>query len=133
MHPSRPISALLALLLLTAGCATQQTAWKPTLDTYGDANAHRIPQDEAECRELALQASGNTAAEAGKGAVVGGAIGAASGAAIGAVTGNAGRGAALGAAIGGTGGALRQGSGSHEEYKQAFRNCMRNRGHKVIN
>jgi uncharacterized protein YcfJ len=65
--------------------------------------------------------------------VTGGLVGAAAGAAIGAAFGNAGR----GAAVGGVGGALTQGAGrarqSEQQYQRAYVNCMRQRGHRVIN
>ncbi len=122
---------LVSALVLT-GCATQ-TGWTPTVDPHGDPNAANIERDKMDCSNLAHQASGNTAAETGKGALIGGAIGAASGAAIGAAVGSAGTGAALGAAMGGLGGAAKMGFGAEEDYKKAYTNCMRNRGHNVIN
>jgi hypothetical protein len=39
----------------------------------------------------------------------------------------------IGAAAGGIGGASKQGFGTEEAYKRAYSNCMRNRGHNVIN
>lgn len=126
---------LLALMISTVimtGCASQGN-WSPTVDPYGDPNAANIGRDKVECRQLAQSASGSTAAETGKGALVGGAIGAAAGAAIGAAVGSAGTGAAIGAAVGGIGGATRQGFGSERSYKRAYINCMRNRGHHVVN
>ena len=119
-------------ILMVSACASQ-TGWQPTVDPYGDPNAYRINQDTEECRQLALSASGGTAKETATGALIGGAIGAASGAALGAISGNAGAGAAYGAAIGGFGGGTSQGIGAENSYKQAFRNCMRNRGHHVLN
>ncbi len=117
-------------LLLTA-CATH-TNWSPTVDPYGDPNAHRINQDYDECRQLALRASGGTAKQTATGAVVGGLIGAASGAAIGAISGNPGSGAAYGAAIGGIGGGVKQGFEAEGGYKRAYNDCMRHRGHYVL-
>ena len=118
--------------LLFSACASQSN-WSPTIDTYGDPNAHRVDQDLYECRQLALQASGGTARETATGALVGGAIGAAAGAAIGAISGNPGAGAAYGAAIGGFGGGTRQGFGAEGSYKRAYANCMQHRGHYIIN
>ncbi|MFW5444015.1 MAG: glycine zipper family protein [Methylococcaceae bacterium] len=117
--------------LLFSACATQSN-WTPTVDPYGDQNAHRINQDYDECRQLALQASGGTAKEATTGAVVGGLIGAISGVALGAISGNPGAGAAYGAAIGGFGGGVKQGFSSEDRYKRAYSNCMRHRGHYTI-
>jgi len=118
--------------LLLSACATQ-TGWSPTVDPYGDPNAHRINQDYEECRQLALRASGGTTQEVVKGAAIGGLLGAATGAAIGAISGNPGAGAAYGAAIGGFGGGTKQGFESEDAYKRAYSNCMRHRGHYTVN
>lgn len=117
---------------LMTGCYSYG-GWQPTVDTYNNPNAYRLNQDIAECRQLASQASGGTAKETAIGAGVGGLIGAAGGAVVGAFTGNPGAGAAIGAAAGGFGGAAKQGFSAEEEYKRAYRNCMRNRGQNVVN
>ncbi len=114
-----------------SGCATQG-GYQPTVDPYGDPRSDRIGQDLYECRSLALQASGGTAQNTARGTIIGGMIGAAAGAAIGAATGNPGTGAAIGAAAGGFGGGAREGFSSEDRFKYAYRNCMRNRGHNVI-
>ena len=119
------------LALVFSGCASQ-SGWMPTVDPYGDPNAANIERDHVQCRVLAKRAAGNPLEEVGKGALVGGAAGAAAGAAIGAAAGSPGPGAAIGAAAGGFGGMIKQGFGSDNRYKQAFINCMRNRGHNVI-
>lgn len=119
------------LALLTA-CASHSN-WSPTVDPYGNPNSSRLSQDMYECRQLALRASGGTPEETVKGAAVGGLIGAASGAAIGAISGHPGTGAAYGAAIGGFGGGTQQGFQSEDQYKRAYTNCLRHRGHYVIN
>lgn len=125
-------TAFLTLALaMTAGCATY-TGWQPVTDSHNDPNAARIPQDTEECKMLAKEA-GSPGTETAKGAVAGGLLGAATGAAIGAVAGNPGGGAALGAAAGGLGGGTYTGVSGDEAYKRAFINCMRNRGHNVIN
>lgn len=123
-------TTVIATLLMT-GCASQ-TGWTPTVDTYNDRNAYRINQDMAECRQLASQASGGTAKETAVGAGTGALLGAAGGAIVGAFAGNAGRGAAIGAAAGGFGGAAKQGFTAEERYKNAYNNCMSNRGHNVV-
>jgi uncharacterized protein YcfJ len=122
--------AFAGALLLTA-CASQ-TGWTPTVDTYNDPNAYRINQDMAECKQLAVQASGGTAKEAAVGAGVGGLLGGAGGAVFGAFSGNPGMGAAIGAAAGGLGGAAKQGFSAEDRYKSAYNNCMSGRGHRVI-
>jgi outer membrane lipoprotein SlyB len=128
----KTFSAIMVSAVIMTGCASQ-SGWSPTVDPYGDPNAANIDRDKVECRQLAKNAAGSTGGEVGKGAVVGGAIGAAAGAAIGAAVGAPGTGAAIGAATGGIGGGARQGFGSEGDYKQAFINCMRNRGHNVVN
>ncbi|MDD2768244.1 MAG: glycine zipper family protein [Methylococcus sp.] len=125
------ISVLLAAAVAVSGCATY-TGWTPTYDSYKDPNSARIPLDEQECQMMAKQA-GSTGTEALKGGVVGGLVGAAAGAAVGAAVGNPGTGAAIGAASGGIGGATYQGVSGDDQYKRAFINCMRGRGHNVIN
>src|SRR2546428_13746014 len=74
-------ACLVALAFTVAGCATMG-GYQPTVDPFNDPYAGRIPHDEAECRELALQSSGGTAKESAIGAAVGRAAGAGSGAAI---------------------------------------------------
>ena len=123
-------SVLIGSILLTA-CASQG-GWTPTVDAYNDPNAFRINQDMAECKQLASQASGGTAAETAIGAGTGALAGAAGGALLGAITGSAGTGAALGAAVGGLGGGAYTGMGAEGKYKSAYNNCMSGRGHKVI-
>ena len=125
------LSASLAAFLLMAGCAST-TGWTPTVDTYNDPNAYRLNQDMQECQQLASQAA-SSMKETATGAVAGGLIGAAGGAAIGAISGNAGKGAAIGAAAGGIGGGGYQGVRSDESYKNAYRSCLRQRGHTVLN
>src|SRR5256885_13281284 len=76
-------ACLVALALTVAGCATMG-GYQPTVDPYNDPYAGRIPHDEAECRELALQSSGGTAKESAIGAAVGGLLRGLSCAAVGA-------------------------------------------------
>ncbi len=127
------ILILIALALVTfSGCASQ-TGWQPTVDPYNDPRAAYINQDLMECKMLAERVSGYSPGEAAKGALIGGAIGAASGAAIGAATGSAGTGAAIGAAAGGIGGGVYKGFSAEQAYKRAYINCMKKRGHNVLN
>ena len=128
----KTILAIVISAVIMTGCASQGN-WSPTVDPYGDPNAANIGRDKVECRQLAKSSAGNTAAETGKGALVGGAIGAVAGVVIGAAVGSPGSGAMIGAAVGGLGGAAKQGFGAEGDYKQSFINCMRNRGHNVIN
>src|SRR5881296_1664898 len=106
----------LVCLLTLVGCASMG-GYRPTVDPYNDKHANRIPQDEEECRQLALKASGGTAKEAAVGGAVGGLLGAATGAAVGAAVGRPGTGAAVGAAAGGMGGGTYKGLSAEERFK----------------
>jgi len=117
-------------LILATGCASV-SGWKPAVDSYGDNNAARIEFDMHECQSIASDSAGstkNTLMGAGVSALVGGA----GGAAIGAITGNPGAGAAIGAVALGLGGGAYKGLTSDQDYQSVFKNCMRNRGRKVL-
>ena len=114
-----------------AGCVNQNT-WTPTVDTYGDPNAWRLSQDEAQCRQLAMQAAGSSLKKTAEGTGIGGLLGAAAGAAIGAAAGDPGMGAAIGAAAGGFGGGAYEGFATNADFEKDFENCLRERGHQVI-
>jgi len=128
----RVLSLVAFLLLLDAPCGAQSN-WTPTVDTFGSSRSQYLSRDMWECRELAGQTSGSRTGSAARGALRGGAVGAAGGAAMGAVFGNAGRGAAVGAAAGGIGRGAQQANASEAQFRQAFSNCLRGRGHNVVN
>src|SRR5262245_32623774 len=128
----RWFAVVLGLSLLGAGCVTQQP-WTPTVDTFENSRAQYVSRDLEECRALAFQVSGNAPTQAARGAVGGGLLGAATGAALGAALGNPGKGAAIGAAAGGIGGGAIRGQQSSNAFRQAYSNCMRQRGHRVLN
>jgi hypothetical protein len=130
----RRIAPVLVLQLLLAAGAAAQRSWTPTVDTYGSSRAQFLSRDTVECRSMAEQAAGGSGAgQAARGAVRGGAVGAAGGAAMGAVLGNAGRGAALGAVAGGVSRGTRQSASADAAFQRAFSNCLRSRGHNVLN
>jgi len=112
----------IAVLALVAGCA-----YRPVVDPKMSKNPERFDADLAECRQLA---EGGTS---GGGATVGGAaVGAALGAGIAAASGNRdamGGAAGAGAVIGGAKGA----GGSAREKRTIVRNCLKGRGHAVLN
>jgi outer membrane lipoprotein SlyB len=122
----------LAFCLATLSACVSQTQWTPTVDTYGNSRAQFVTRDQQECRQLAMQVSGNSTGQAARGAVTGGLLGAAAGAGIGAAAGSAGRGAAIGAAAGGLGTGTVRGVQSNQAFQRAFAQCMRNRGHNVL-
>jgi outer membrane lipoprotein SlyB len=128
----RWLGASAGLLLLCGGCVTTQP-WTPTVDTYGSSRNQYVSRDLEECRRLARGASGSAPGEAVRGAAIGGLVGAAGGAAIGAALGNPGRGAALGAAAGGIGLGASRAAQSDAAFRRAYSNCMRQRGHNVLN
>ena len=113
-------AAIAAVVLV--GCVNQNT-WTPTVDTYNDPNAWRLSQDEAQCRQLAMHASGGSLKNTAEGTGIGGLIGAAAGAAIG---------AAVGAAAGGFAGGGYESFDTTAQFKQAFDQCLRERGHQVL-
>ena len=120
----------LAAVLVLAGCASAG-GYAPVVDTYNDPNAYRVQQDYAQCESIAKQNSSvgkDTLVQGGTGALIGGATGAA----LGAIIGNPATGAAIGGTVGGIGGAAKGGIEADERYKRIFRQCMRNRGHQVL-
>lgn len=83
-------------------------------------------RDLAECRQYAEQVP--TGSEVAKGTVGGAVIGGA----LGAIVGDS-RTAQRGAGAGALGGAVRGGSKSGNEKDRVVKNCLRNRGYKVLN
>ena len=129
----RMVGASLCLMVLGSGCATkQQPPWTPTVDTFANSRSQYVAQDLAECEQLALQATGQTVPQGVRATVVGGLIGAATGAAIGAGLGSPGRGAAIGGAAGGVGLGATRIARSETAFRQAYSNCMRQRGHNIV-
>jgi hypothetical protein len=124
--------SILALALLLGGCVNQNT-WKPSVDPYADPNAANLSRDEADCRRIARESSGSTAGKTAKGTGIGAGVGAAAGAIFGAIAGSPGLGAAAGAAVGGLGGGGYEAIESSKDFKTVFSNCMRGRGHTVLN
>lgn len=119
--------------LLQAAPAFAQRNWTPVIDTYGSSRAQFVSRDMEDCRVLAERAGGDSVGQGTRGVVRGGLVGAAGGAAIGGALGNAGRGAAVGAAAGGISQGVGRASQSNEQFRQAYRSCMQQRGHRVLN
>jgi hypothetical protein len=124
-------SPFILMAVLFSGCASYSN-WQPVADPSNDRNAANLGVDTEQCRQLASQA-GSVGTETAKGVAVGGLLGAAAGAAIGAVAGDPGGGAAIGAAAGGIGGGTATGVSADDQYKRSYINCMRGRGHNIIN
>ncbi len=124
------VSTLLVLSVLATGCASI-SGWRPIVDTRMDKHPETVNRDTAECKALADQASDITK-EIGMGAAVGAVTGAAGGAAVGAIAGSAATGAAGGAILAIPAG-LWKGYEANEDFKRAFKTCMRQRGHTLVN
>ncbi|MGP0630421.1 hypothetical protein ACTRW9_11975 [Nitrospina sp. 32_T5] len=120
----------LILSFIVSGCASYGS-YKPVIDPKTGSSPQTLEVDLKECKAIASQAA-ETVEEAGKGSVVGGAIGAFFGGLLGFITGNPVRGASTGAVIGGGVGGVQGGVSAEEKYKRVYRNCMRNRGHTVL-
>ena len=121
---------LLLVVFIFSGCASHG-GYRPTVDPYGDPRADRIGQDLYECEGLAHHAS-RLGEESVKGAIIGGGIGMIGGALFGGLSGHPVEGAMVGATAGGFAGGVSQGMNAEQRYIHAYRNCMRNRGHNVI-
>ncbi|GAB6139516.1 hypothetical protein JCM14076_02450 [Methylosoma difficile] len=124
------LSTLLLVSTLATGCASM-SGWHPIIDPRMDQHPETAQRDMVECKSLAEQASDLTK-EVAMGAGVGAVTGAAGGAAVGAVAGSAATGAAVGSILAIPAG-LWEGYQANEDFKRAFKNCMRQRGHTVVN
>jgi len=124
------LSILLVLSALITGCASV-SGWRPIVDPRLDQHPETVQSDMSECKVLADQASDITK-EVSMGAGVGAVTGAAGGAAIGAIAGSAATGAAGGAILAIPAG-LWKGYEANEDFKRAFKTCMRQRGHTLVN
>ena len=124
------LSTLLVLSALATGCASM-SGWHPIIDSRLDQHPETIQRDMVECKALAEQASDVTK-EVAIGAGVGAVTGAAGGAAVGAIAGSAATGAAGGAILAIPAG-LWEGYQANENFKRAFKTCMRQRGHTLVN
>lgn len=113
------ISIILSLFTLT-GCARNA---KIIVDPKG-VDMGQYHADLAECRQLSEQVESK---------VGGGVIG---GAAVGAVVGEivgGGRRTGIGASLGALKGGLRGGAATRHERQKVVKNCLRNRGYRVLN
>jgi hypothetical protein len=124
------MSAILLISALATGCASM-SGWHPIVDPRMDKHPETVQRDTFECKTLADQASDITK-EIGMGAGVGAVTGAAGGAAVGALAGSAATGAAGGAILAIPAGVW-EGYQANENFKRAFKTCMRQRGHSLVN
>ena len=124
------VSTMLVISALATGCASM-SGWHPIVDPRMDQHPETVQRDTFECKTLADQASDITK-EIGMGAGVGAVTGAAGGAAVGALAGSAATGAAGGAILAIPAG-FWEGYQANENFKRAFKTCMRQRGHSLVN
>jgi len=110
-----------ACVLLAGGCSSYNS--KPVIDPAG-VDMAQYESDVAECQQIATQVDQKAGGQAAGGAVVGGLIGGILGGGDGAV-----KGAGVGAVSGGARGAVQ----TEEEKSRVVKNCLRNRGYKVLN
>lgn len=109
------------LILLLSACSSQRII----VDRQG-TDMSRYDRDLAECKSYAEQVPAGS--EVAKGTVGGAVIGGA----LGAIVGDS-RTAQRGAGAGALGGAVRGGSRADSEKDRVVKNCLRNRGYKVLN
>lgn len=139
MNTTRKTLPLLAILLLAAGCTTIPTGPSRMALPGSGKDFELFKNDDASCRQYALQVSGATPTEAQensavKSAVIGTAIGAAAGAAIGSTSGAAGVGAGVGLLMGAMAGAAAGDASGHNvqrRYDNGYSQCMYAKGHRV--
>jgi hypothetical protein len=107
-------------IVIIAGCASKS---KPIIDPASvDMEQYEI--DLAECEQIAEQVDQKAGESAAGGAIIGGLIGA--------ITGDSTRvvkGAGVGAVVGGAKGA----GTTNKEKSRVIKNCLRNRGYKILN
>ena len=115
----------LGFLTTFAGCTTSSLPGRPIVDMKG-VNSAAYQTDLAECHEYAKEV------EAGKQVAIGAVAGAAVGGLMGASGGN-GEAARRSAGAGATYGGARSGVRALHESNKVVRNCLRNRGYKVLN
>jgi len=107
-------------ITLTAGCAAHSS--KPVIDPQG-IDMEQYEADVTACEEIATQVEQKAGEGAVGGAIVGGLIGAM------ADDHSVGTSAGVGAVVGGAQGAAT----TEKEKSQVVKNCLRNRGYKILN
>lgn len=105
----------------TAGCAGRRA--DVVIDPAG-VDMGRYQQDLAQCQEIARQVRHKAVGGAVGGAVVGGAVGGIVG---------GGESAEKGAGVGAVVGTARGAAATRREKQLVIKNCLRNRGYKVLN
>lgn len=109
----------LGAITLGGGCATSKS--RPIIDPEG-VDMARYEADVAACEQIAEQVDQRAGAAAAEGAVVGGVLGAI-------FRNDVGEAAAAGAVVGGVKGA----SSTEREKSRVVKNCLRDRGYRILN
>ncbi len=107
-------------VVVATGCARRAEV---VIDPAG-VDMGKYEHDLAECQQIAKQVNQKALGGAAGGAVVGGAVGGIIG-----DSDTAGKGAGVGAVTG----AARGAAATNQERQKVVKNCMRNRGYKVLN
>jgi uncharacterized protein YcfJ len=131
------IAGVTAMILATAGCATQPMGPRVAVMPAPNKPFEVFQQDQAICKQYADQQVSGQVQTANNQAVGGAVLGTVLGAGLGAAVGG-GRGAAIGAAGGavagtavGANGSQAVGRGIQHEYDNAYSQCMYSRGNQV--
>ncbi len=125
-----PFLLIAAIFLLAAGCAVRSS---PVIDPASITDSRKYTQDDWECSHLADRGSQKLESTASSAALTG-AVGAGVGALTGVITGEgAGEGALLGTLFGAVGGGAAGYANAQQMHDKIYKNCMRNRGYKVLN
>ena len=111
----------IAGITLVVGCAANNS--KPIIDPAG-VDMAQYETDVGECEQIATQVEQKAGEGAAGGALVGGLIGAIVGGGNSAIT---------GAGVGAVAGGARSAGGTEKERSQVVKNCLRNRGYKILN
>ena len=119
---------LIYFFLVTIGCSTT-TNYRPVVYPE-NVTMSQYEKDLAECKAISQQKS--PVGEGAKGTAIGAATGALLGLGIGSLTGDAGKGAAIGAGSGALAGAAGGGAKGLSEQKKIIRNCMTQKGYKIL-
>ena len=117
------ISLFVGITIVTfiTGCAAHSS--KPVIDPAG-VDMAQYETDVVECEQISTQVEQKAGESAAEGALVGGLIGAIVGGSDSALSG-----AGVGAVAGGAGGS----ADTQREKSTVVKNCLRNRGYKVLN
>jgi outer membrane lipoprotein SlyB len=113
--------AILLGIIGVSGCAGRQA--DVVIDPAG-VDMERYQQDLAQCQQIAEQVRQKAGGSAAGGTVVGGAVGGIL---------NGGEGAVKGAGVGMVLGGARGARATREEKQLVIKNCLRERGYKILN